>query len=86
MLYKKSVLLKDNFNFETDIRNFQPRKDIEVQWQKLDNSQTYATLISHKKSILNLQAKDMPILSERARTLKNLPKMRIVNTKVERIW
>jgi len=86
LLYKKSVLLKDNFNFETDIRNFQPRKDIEVQWQKLDNSQTYATLISHKKSILNLQAKDMPILSERARTLKNLPKMRIVNTKVERIW
>jgi hypothetical protein len=82
-LVKKSVMLK-NFRINPDVSYFVPKKGIEVKWENIEG-QTYATLIGKNKRLLQQQANELPILSDRARTLKSLPKMRVIGTKVERI-
>ena len=85
-LYKKSLHLK-NWRIDRDVRSFVPMKGIEVAWQEADrnNQEVYATLIASKRKILDQQAAQMPILSERCRTLQNLPKFRTIGTVKERI-
>jgi len=82
-LRSKSLELK-NFKIFPDVSYFVPKKGIEVKWQEKDGS-TFATLIGNNKRILQQQANELPVLSDRARTLKNLPKMRVINSRVERI-
>jgi len=82
-LYSKSLELK-NFKIFPDVSYFVPKKGIEVKWQEKDDS-TFATLIGNNKRILQQQANELPVLSDRARTLKNLPKFRIINSKKVRI-
>lgn len=86
MLYKKTVHLK-NWVIDRDVKTFMPPKDIEVAWKEADrkNEECYATLISHSKKLLDKTASEMPLLSERARTLRDLPKFRIINSNMERI-
>lgn len=84
MLYKKSVILND-FKIDRDVRSFVPKKGIEVKWEDVEG-QTYATLIGKNKKVLDQQANELPLLSERVRTLKSLPKFRIIGTKKEKIW
>ena len=83
-----SVQLKD-FQIDKYVRSFVPKKGIEIQWKQSEedkkNNEGFATLISSNKKILDQQAAEMIILSERCRTLKNLPKFRMINTKTERI-
>ncbi len=89
MIYKKSIHLK-NWLIDRNVRTFVPPKDIEVKWEVSDvmkkNEECYATLTGHDRKLLDITAAQMPILSERVRTLNSLPKFRMVNTKVERIW
>ena len=82
-LRSKSLELK-NFKIFPDVSYFVPKKGIEVKWQEKDGS-TFATLIGNNKRILQQQANELPILSDRARTLRDLPKSRTIGTKVERI-
>lgn len=88
MLYKKSLHL-ENWQINKDVRSFVPMKGIEVAWQQNEedkkNGEAFATLISNKRKILDQQAARMPILSERCRTLQNLPRFRKINTTMERI-
>lgn len=87
-LYKKSIQLND-FQINRDVRSFVPIKGIEIKWQQNEedkkNNEGFATLIASKRKILDQQASLMPLLSERVRTLQNLPKFRIINTVKERI-
>ena len=82
-LIKKSVELRD-WQIKRDVRNFVPLKGIEIKWQEVEG-QNFATLIGKNKRILQQQASELPILSERVRTLRNLPKMRKINNTVIRI-
>ncbi len=83
----KNVLLKD-FNVNRDVAPFQPNKDIEIKWQQTDNNQTYASIIGNNKQEINKQLSTLnnKIVSERCRTLNNLPKWRIINTTKRRIY
>ena len=86
MIYKKSIHLKD-WLINRDVRNFIPPKDIEIAYQEIDknNKECYATLTGHNRKLLDMTAAQMPILSERARTLKSIPKYRKSNITMERI-
>ena len=88
MLYKKSIHLKD-WLIDRDVRKFIPPKDIEIAYQTIDtqkqNKECYATITGHNRKLLDMTATQMPILSERARTLKQIPKFRKSNTTMERI-
>ena len=82
----------NNFNIANGVESFEPQKNIEVKWFQDDeskhNNQTYASFIGNRKEDINnqLSALSNKIVSERVRTLNNLPKMRIINSKVERIY
>lgn len=84
----KSVLLKD-FD-KKDIRPFTPYKEgVEIQWQKSENkNETYASIVANNKQEINNQLSLLSnkISSERCRTLNNLPKYRIINTTVKRVY
>ena len=88
MIYKKSIHLKD-WLIDRDVRSFVPPKDIEIAYQEIDeqrkNKECYAILTGHSRKLLDVTAAQMPILSERARTLKSIPKYRKSNTTMERI-
>jgi len=76
-----------NFNL-SDVGQFQPNKNIEVKWfqdkQLKDNNETHATFIGEKKDINNqLAVLNNKIMSDRLRTVKGVPKCRIIKTKVE---
>jgi hypothetical protein len=86
----KHVLLKD-FNL-SDTAQFQPDKDIEIKWQQdadlKKNNETHASFIGNNKTEINNQLSKLSnhILSERVRTLNEIPKYRIINTVKRRIW
>jgi hypothetical protein len=79
-LFKKSVILRD-WNPEL----YCPKSEgLEITHRRESNSEDYATLYGTKQQI-NQYLQDAPILSERLRTLNNLPKYRIINTTKVRI-
>jgi hypothetical protein len=86
----KNVQLKD-FNL-SDVRPFQPNKDIEIKWYQDEdskkNNETYASIIGNNKAEINQQLSDLSnnLQSERARTLNNVPMWRIINTVKKRIY
>lgn len=73
----KNVILKDYV-----IRPCQP-EGLEIINRREENGENYMSLTGTKGQI-NDYLQDKPILSERLRTLKNIPHYRIINTtKVE---
>jgi hypothetical protein len=60
-------------------------KDLEITNRRVDNNENHVTIVGTKQHI-NEYLQDKPILSERLRTLNNLPKYRIINTTKERIY
>ena len=82
----------NNFNIANDVQPFETQKNIEVKWFQDDeskrNNQTYASFIGNRKEDINNQLSSLSktIASERVRTLNNLPKMRVINSKIERIY
>ena len=87
----KNIQLK-NWNL-SDVRGFTPYKEgIEIKWtQDKDdkkNNETYASIIANNKQEINKQLSILnnSIGSERARTLKSIPKWRIIQTTKKRIY
>ena len=78
-LFRKNVILRGH-----DIRSIPLEKGLEKKNRLVDNNENYVSLMGTKAQI-NQYLQDAPIVSERLRTLNDLPKMRIINTKVERI-
>jgi len=58
---------------------------LDVIHRKEQNGENYMTLTGTKQHI-NQYLQDKPILSERLRTLNNLPKYRIINTIKKEIY
>lgn len=72
------------------VKTFTPYKEgVEVKWQsEKETNTTYASIIAENKREINKQLSLLSnsILSERARTLDNLPKYRIMQTTKKRIY
>lgn len=83
-LYRKSVVLR-NFNIQNDLPNVKLSKGLEVAYKQLDNNECYATFIDYSKRTINNKLAELNITSDRVRTLKDIPKMRIINSKMEKI-
>ena len=83
-LYRKSVVLRD-FNIHNDLHKIELSPGLEVAYKQLDNNECYGTFIDSSKNTINDKLAELNIASDRVRTLKDIPKMRIINSKVERI-
>jgi len=75
----KNVILKDYKWREVGIEG------VDVINRKETNGENYVTITGTKQQI-NQYLQDKPILSERLRTLKNIPHARIINTTKEVIY
>ena len=77
-LFLKNVVLKD-FNIRA-----KPSQGMDIIHRKKENNENYATLTGTKQQI-NHYLQESQVISERLRTLNNLPKFRIINTTKVRI-
>ncbi len=75
----KNVILND-FKIRHDLT-----EGLEIINRKNENNENYMSLTGTKQQI-NTYLNDKPILSERLRTLNNLPKYRIFKTTKRRIY
>ena len=78
-LIRKDIVLRDWYN-----RKRIQETGLEAVHRISDNNEDYCSLMGTKPQI-NRYLQDAPIVSERLRTLKNVPKWRIINSKKERI-
>ena len=81
------TLFVKNFILKTwDIHKFPLVEGLEKANRKNENGENYCSLVGSKEQINNyLQEAANDILSDRLRTLNSIPKMRVINSKVERI-
>jgi hypothetical protein len=79
-LFRKNVTLRNY----SDFRKIKLEPGLEAKHRLSDNNEDYVSLMGTKPQI-NRYLQEANIISERLRTLNDLPKMRIINTKVERI-
>jgi len=79
LIFRKDVVLRDWYN-----RKRIQETGLEATHRISDNNEDYCSLMGTKPQI-NRYLQDAPIVSERLRTLKNVPKWRIINSKKERI-
>jgi len=75
----KNVILKD-FKITHDLS-----KGLELSHRRETNNEDYLSLMGTKQQI-NHYLQDKPILSDRLRTLNNVPKYRIINSHKQRIY
>ncbi len=75
-LFRKNVILR-NLNL-----NLPLEKGLEIAHRKEENGEDYVSILGSKGQI-NRYLQNADILSERCRTLKSVPKYRIINTKKE---
>ena len=78
-LFRKNVILRGH-----DIHSIPLEKGLEKKNRLVDNDENYVSLMGTKAQI-NRYLQDAPIVSERLRTLNDLPKMRVINSTVVRI-
>jgi hypothetical protein len=71
------------------MKNFKITDDLteglEITHRREANGENYMSLMGTRQQI-NRYLQDKPILSERSRTLNNVPKYRIINSVKERIY
>ena len=80
-LFLKNVIMKENI-----LGRIKPPKGMDVIHRKEENNESYLTLTGTKPQINEyLQESANSILSERLRTLNNLPKYRLISTTKVRI-
>jgi len=79
-IFRKNVILR-NFN---DFPNKKLETGLELTHRKYENNEDYCSLMGTKPQI-NTYLQNADIISDRCRTLKSVPKYRVINTKVERI-
>jgi len=73
-LFRKNVILRGH-----DIHSIPLSEGLEKKNRLVDNNENYVSLLGTKPQI-NRYLQDAPIVSERLRTLNDLPKMRIIDT------
>jgi len=73
-LFRKNVILRGH-----DIHSIPLEKGLEKKNRLVDNNENFVSLLGTKQQI-NRYLQDAPIVSERLRTLNDLPKMRVINT------
>ena len=73
-LFRKNVMLRGQ-----NIHSQPLQPELEKKNRLVDNNENYATLIGTKAQI-NTYLQDAQIVSERLRTLNDLPRMRVINT------
>jgi hypothetical protein len=78
-LFRKNAILRD-FN----IHKVSLSKGLDVKNRLQPNNENYVTLIGTKPQI-NSYLQDASVLSDRLRTLNDLPRTRVIDTKVVRI-
>jgi len=74
-LFSKNVVLEDWINF----KKTPVEEGLELISRRSDNNENYCTVTGTKQQI-NTYLEKAPIISERLRTLNNIPKYRIINT------
>ena len=62
-----------------------PKNGLEIAHHRNENNEDYASLTGTKQQI-NHYLQDKALISERLRTLNNVPKYRIINTNKVRIY
>ena len=72
-LFRKNVTLRGH-----DIHSIPLEKGLEKKNRLIDNNETNVSLLGTKGQI-NRYLQNAPIVSERLRTLNDLPKMRMIN-------
>ena len=77
-LFRKDVILKE-FKITHDLP-----QGLEMTYRRNENNENYRSLMATKAQI-NEYLQDKPIISDRLRTLNNVPKWRIINSKKVRI-
>jgi len=77
-LFRKNVIFKD-FKIRHDLV-----PGLEIKNRRNENNENYMSLMGTKEQI-NTYLQDKPILSDRLRTLNDIPHYRIINTRKIRI-
>ena len=77
-LFVKNIILKD-YKITHDLY-----EGLEKLNRRQENNENYVSLMGTKQQI-NTYLQDKPIISERLRTLKDIPHYRIINTQKVRI-
>jgi hypothetical protein len=72
-LFRKNVILRGH-----DIHSIPLEKGLEKKNRLEQNNENHVSLMGTKQQI-NIYLQDAPIISERLRTLNDLPKMRVIN-------
>ena len=75
----KNIIMKD-YVIRHDLL-----KGLEIANRKEENNENYMSLMGTKQQI-NHYLQDKPVLSDRLRTLNNVPKYRIINSVKKRIY
>jgi hypothetical protein len=75
----KNVILKD-FKIRHDLL-----EGLDIANRRRENNENYMSLMGTKQQI-NHYLQDKPVLSDRLRTLNNVPKYRIINSVKTRIY
>jgi hypothetical protein len=73
-LFRKNVILRGH-----DIHSIPLSEGLEKKNRFEQNNENHVSLMGTKQQI-NTYLQDAPIISERLRTLNDLPKMRVINT------
>jgi len=80
-LFNRNIVLKNWYDF----KKIHMEEGLEGIHRKSENNENYCTLTGTKQQI-NKYLQNADIISERLRTLNNLPKYRIINTIKKRIY
>jgi len=80
----KNVIFRD-FGETSDFSKKQPEIGLDIANHRGINNEGYASLTGTKSQI-NTYLQDKALISDRLRTLNNVPKYRIINTNKVRIY
>jgi len=80
----KNVIFR-NYDDVCDMSKPRPEQGLEIANHRSDNNEGYASITGTKQQI-NHYLQDYDLVSDRLRTLNNIPKYRIINTTKVRIY
>ena len=80
----KNVIFR-NYDDAFDVTKTQPKDGLDMAIHRSNNNEGYASLTGTKQQI-NHYLQDKALVSDRLRTLNNVPKYRIINTTKSRIY
>ena len=83
-LFLKNVILKD-WNYRRIKAKTNRLEGLEATHRKNENNEDYISLVGTKQQI-NTYLQDKAIISDRLRTLNNVPKYRIINSHKVRFY